>query len=273
MVMFADRVEAGRQLARELLPLRGHDLVVLGLPRGGVPVAFEVASALDAPLDVVVVRKLGVPFQPELAMGAIGERGVRVLDRALMARAGVTERELDAVERRERKQLESRVARIRRGRDRLELAGREVVIVDDGMATGSTARAACQVARQLGAARVVMAVPVAPADSVRDLPEADAVVCVSAPERFGGVGEFYRDFSPTTDEQVIVLLDAAQRRMHSAAAGAASVDCTDVDVEIPAGSIALEGHLHVPDDESGVVLFAPDAESTDPPLTSIHQPI
>ena len=104
------------------------------------------------------------------------------------------------------------------------------------MATGSTARAACQVARQLGAARVVMAVPVGSADSVRDLPEADAVVCVSAPERFGGVGAFYRDFSPTTDEQVIVLLDAAQRQVHSAAAGAASVDYTDVDVEIPAGS-------------------------------------
>jgi len=171
MIMFADRVDAGRQLAARLGYLHGQDVVVLGLPRGGVPVAFEVAEALDAPLDVIVVRKLGVPFQPELAMGAIGEGGVRVLDAEVLARAQVTEEELRTAERRERGLLEARVARLRRGRERLNLDGRIAVIVDDGIATGSTARVACGVARRLGAAKVVLGVPVAPAGTVRDLTE------------------------------------------------------------------------------------------------------
>ena len=213
MAVFADRVEAGRRLAVRLEHLRGQDVVILGLPRGGVPVAFEVAEALDAPLDVIVVRKLGVPSQPELAMGAIGEGGVRVLDDWVLAQARVAEEELRTVEGRERAILEARVRRLRRGRERIDLHDRIAVIVDDGVATGSTARVACEVARRLGAAEVVLGVPVAPAETVHDLMGADEVVCVSAPRHFRAVGNHYRDFSPTSDDEVIALLDAAARRL------------------------------------------------------------
>jgi putative phosphoribosyl transferase len=207
--MFVDRSDAGRQLARKLFSLRGHDVVVLGLPRGGVLVAVEVAAALDAALDVVVVRKLGVPFQPELAMGAIGEGGVRVLDNDTIATIGITSDQLLEVEARERDVLEARVAALRRGRARIDLTGRTAVIVDDGLATGSTARVACQVARQLGAARVIVGVPVAPAATVSGLPEADEVVCVLVPRPFGAVGVHYRDFRPIPEAEVLALLDAA----------------------------------------------------------------
>jgi len=211
MVEFADRVEAGRRLAERLEHLRGQDIVVLGLPRGGVPVAFEVAQALNAPLDVIVVRKLGVPFQQELAMGAIGEGGVQVLDAAVLRRARVTDEELNMVETRERAVLEARIDQLRRGRERVSLAGRIAVVVDDGIATGSTARVACTVARRLGAATVVLAVPVAPADTLQNMPGVDEVVCVAVPRRFRAVGCHYRDFSPTTEDDVLVLLDAARR--------------------------------------------------------------
>jgi putative phosphoribosyl transferase len=210
--VFADRADAGQRLAERLVHLQGQDLVVLGLPRGGVPVAFEVAAALHAPLDVIVVRKLGVPGRPELAMGAIGEDGVRVLNDEVLQHAGIRPAELGEVERREQLQLRSRVERFRTGHPRTDLAGRVAVIVDDGLATGATARAACLVARRLGATRVVLAVPVAPADARDAVPEADEVVCALAPHRFGAVGLHYRDFSPTTDEEVIAGLDSAARR-------------------------------------------------------------
>ena len=167
MRRFRDRVDAGRQLAQRLGHLRGEDVVVLGLPRGGVPVAFEVAGALQAQLDVIVVRKLGLPFQPELAMGAIGEGGFRVVDPGVVTRGRITPEELLSVERHERRELEKRVARFRRGRERLDLHNRVAVIVDDGIATGSTARVACDIARHLGAARIVLAVPVAPIETVQ----------------------------------------------------------------------------------------------------------
>jgi putative phosphoribosyl transferase len=261
MVVFEDRVDAGTRLARELDFLRSEDVVVLGLPRGGVPVASVVAEALDAPLDVIVVRKLGVPFQPELAMGAIGEGGVRVLDRHLVARARITDEEIDAVERRERAVLDSRVDRLRRGRPRVDLHGRVAVIVDDGIATGATARAACQVARRLGAARVVLAVPVAPAHTAARLPEADEVVCVSAPEHFMAVGAHYVDFSPTSDDEVVALLDRAGHRARMAGSPAAHRATgverdTDEQVVIPAGREHIEGHLRVPAGATGVVVFA-----------------
>ena len=147
MTLFADRADAGRQLARLLQGLRGHNIVVLGLPRGGVPVAAEVARALHAPLDVIVVRKLGLPLDPEVAMGAIGEEGVRVLNPRVLTLAEVTEAQIHAAERRERAVLDARVEELRRGRARLDLSGRTALIVDDGVATGSTARAACRVAR------------------------------------------------------------------------------------------------------------------------------
>ena len=255
MIVFADRVDAGRQLARKLEPLRGQDAVVLGLPRGGVPVAFEVATALDLPLDVIVVRKLGVPYQPELAMGAIGEGGARVLDSRVLAATRVTADELAAIESRERAELEARVVRLRRGRDPVDLAGRIAVIVDDGIATGSTARAACAVARHLGAARVVVAVPVAPVEAVHGLPEADELVCLSTPPGFMAVGYHYRDFSPTSDEEVIVLLDTAARRLQGVPDADDAPDC-DIDVSIPVGALTLEGHLHLPEPVAGVVVFA-----------------
>lgn len=235
MHRFRDRADAGRQLARRLEHLRGEDLAVLGLPRGGVPVAAEVAEALEAPLDVIVVRKLGVPLQPELAMGAIGEGGVEVVNPAVVRQARITSDEWRAVERRERDELDLRVARLRRGRERLDLHGRVAVVVDDGIATGSTARVACDIARHLGAARVVLAVPVAPLETVRGWTGADELVCVDAPERFGSVGQFYDDFSPVRDEEVMVLLDA---------------------VTIPADGIVLHGYLHLPEEPRGVVVFA-----------------
>ena len=144
---FADRRDAGRQLAARLQHLRGQRVVVLGLPRGGVPVAFEIARALGAPLDVIVVRKLGVPFRPELGMGAIGEDGVRVLNQEIIQRGGISAEELAAVEARERAELERRAFRYRRGRPRRSLGGCTAVVVDDGIAIGSTARAGCQVGR------------------------------------------------------------------------------------------------------------------------------
>lgn len=205
---FADRMEAGRVLARDLAHLRGEDVVVLGLPRGGVPVAREVADVLGVPLDVILVRKLGVPGQPEVAMGAIGEGDVRVLEGRTMSAAGVTEDQLDAVERRERGELNRRAALYRRGRPGRDIAGRTVVIVDDGIATGSTVRAAARVARAMGAVRVVVGTPVAPADIVDRLgPDVDEVVASTTPDPFWAIGAFYRDFRQTSDDEVVRLLD------------------------------------------------------------------
>ena len=190
-------------MAERLRPLAGEDVVVLGLPRGGVPVAYEVARALGAPLDVIVVRKLGVPFQPELAFGAIGEDGVRVVNDEVVAVAALTEAEMTGVERRERVELERRALRFRGARPRVDLLGRTALIVDDGVATGSTALAACRVARAHGASRVVLAVPVAPSDvGERFSRDADEVIALETPEAFWAVGQFYVDFSATSDEEV-----------------------------------------------------------------------
>jgi putative phosphoribosyl transferase len=216
MTMFMDRHHAGRCLSGELAHLPEGDVVVLGLPRGGVPVAYEVARAFDAPLDVVVVRKLGVPHQPELAMGAIGEGGVRVLDHHLVARAGLSEAVVRAVEQREHEVLEARVASLRRGRPRAPMQGRVALVVDDGIATGSTARAACEVVRRLGAARVVVASPVAPHGTTADALAADELVCCAMPWGFRAVGNYYRDFQPTTDDEIRCLLDAGVATPRSA---------------------------------------------------------
>ena len=209
-MVFADRREAGRRLAARLAHLQGSDPVVVGLPRGGVPVAFEVARALAAPLDVLVVRKLGVPFQPELAMGAIGEGDAMVVDEDVVWGTGISPAAFARVETHERAALHARLQRFRGGRPAVPLGGRTVVVVDDGIATGSTARAACRVARDRGAARVVLAVPVAPADWTSRLHDAaDELVAVATPEPFHAVGAWYDDFSPTTDDQVMAYLDAA----------------------------------------------------------------
>jgi putative phosphoribosyl transferase len=258
VVLFTDRVDAGRQLARQLLYLRGRDVVVLGIPRGGVPVAFEVAAALDAPLDVIVVRKLGVPFQPEFAMGAIGEGGEELVDESVVALTGVTDAEVSAVEARERRTLDERVERLRPGRERLPLDGRTVVIVDDGVATGATARVACDVARRFGAETVILAVPVIAAETLAEMTGADDIVYLAAPETFWAVGQFYTDFSATTDDEVARLLDLAARRVTGQDTGAAAdpEDDADVEVEIPVGTATLHGHLHLPASPTGVVLFA-----------------
>lgn len=213
VMAFTDREDAGRRLAKRLERLRGQPVVVLGLPRGGVPVAAQVARALGAPLDVIVVRKLGVPFQPELGMGAAGEDGVRVINPEVVRQAGVTEKELAVIEAREQAQVQKRAARYRACRRREPLDGRVAVVVDDGMATGSTARAACQIARAHGAARVVLAVPVAPAGwEARIGADADDYVCVETPYDFFGIGQYYEDFSQTTDETVIACLSGAAAR-------------------------------------------------------------
>lgn len=217
MDRFRDRVDAGRQLSH---PFEGRELhrpVVLGLPRGGVPVAAELARALDAPLDVLVVRKLGLPHRPEVAMGAIGERGARVLNEDVLAAGAVSDEELVSVERRERSELEARVARFRGAAEPVELQGRTAIIVDDGVATGATARVASIVARELGAAAVVVAVPVGAAESIAELgamPEVDEVVCLSTPRDFMAVGLHYVDFRQTTDAEVQELLSAARRDRH-----------------------------------------------------------
>jgi putative phosphoribosyl transferase len=213
-VDFRDRADAGRQLAQRLMPLRERSVIVLGLPRGGVPVAAEVARALNAPLDVLVVRKLGLPGHPELAMGAIGEGGVRVLNDEVVSAARVSEAEIDRVEQAELVELARRVRQFRGDRPRVPITGCTAVIVDDGIATGATARVACQVARALGAVRVVLAVPVAAPASPQELGSvADEVVCLETPARFHAVGQFYSDFRPTTDDEVVMLLAAdADRR-------------------------------------------------------------
>ncbi|GAB3258230.1 phosphoribosyltransferase family protein [Nocardioides dilutus] len=250
MTMFSNRSDAGRQLVAGLTHLAGEPVVVLGLPRGGVPVAFEIARALKAPLDVIVVRKLGVPWQPELAMGAIGEEGVRVLDRRVIAAAGLSEAALRTVEQRERAELEARVERLRGARARVPLTGRVAVVVDDGIATGSTAHAACEVARRLGATRVVLASPVAPAGTTAEELAADELVCCAMPLGFQAVGNYYRDFSPTTDQEVVALLGAAP-------VVAPEDRALDEEVEISLrGGVVLRGHLHLPARARGVVVFA-----------------
>lgn len=255
MGIFQDRADAGRQLGLRLMYLRGQDTVILGVPRGGVPVAFEVAAALDAPMDVIIVRKLGVPSEPELAMGAIGEDGTHALERSVLAATGVKQDELRAVERRERAILEDRVGRFRAGRGRVDLKDRIAVVVDDGIATGSTARVACRIARNLGAAKVILAVPVASADVLARLTEPDEVVCLATPPRLTAVGHHYRDFSPTGDDEVAWLIAAAAERLQNASSTAVSGG-PDEDVRIPSDGLWLRGHLHLPGSTAGVVVFA-----------------
>ena len=244
---FRNRVEAGRQLASRLQHLAGEDVVVLGLPRGGVPVAAEVARALGAPLDVILVRKVGLPFQPELAMGAIGEDGVTVVNEHVVQLARVTPEQRVAVEARERRELDRRADLYRRGRARTELAGRTAILVDDGIATGSTARAACAVARAHGARRVVLAAPVAPFEaltSMRDV--ADELVFVEAPVHMDAVGRWYDDFSPTSDQEVERLLGG----------GGNGLAVTSTEVALPGPGQGLPGELRVPAGAAGLVLFA-----------------
>lgn len=209
MARFRDRRDAGRRLAA-LLGNRCRDALVVGLPRGGVVVAAEVARALDADLDVIIVQKIGHPAQPELAIGAIGEDGVRVVDEDAVRQLGV---DAEALSRREaiaREELQRRVERFRGGRLRHDFAGRHVAIIDDGIATGASATAACRVARAAGASRITVAVPVAPHGWEADFEGlADDLVAITVPRGMGAVGRFYRDFAQTSDDEVLASLDAA----------------------------------------------------------------
>ena len=264
--MFDDRIDAGRQLAAALAHHRGESLVVIGLPRGGVPVAAEVARALGAPLDVIVVRKLGVPGQPELGMGAIAEDGVRVLDDRILAMTRTSPAEVSAVERAERAELVQRVQRLRAVRPLVDLHGKSVVIVDDGIATGGTARAACHTARARGAASVVLAVPVAPTEArERFRGEVDELVAVQTSDHFRSVGQFYRDFSPVSDQDVVDCLRSAGRARHEPEPHPAPQQpsrsqrrpaALDVQIEVPVEGARLRGQLTVPMGATGVVVFA-----------------
>jgi len=203
-----DRKAAGRALAGLLVDrYRDQDVIVLALPRGGVPVAAEIAAALDAPVDVLNIRKLGVPFQPELAMGAIASGGIRVLNSEVIRHARIDHDMLEEVISTEMRELERRERAYRGDRARPALMHRCVILVDDGAATGATMHAAIEAARQLGPARVVVAVAVAPLDVVEQLEEdADEVVCLATPEPFFAIGPWYADFRQLSDEDVCALL-------------------------------------------------------------------
>jgi predicted phosphoribosyltransferase len=214
-MLFTDRVEAGRFLASKLRKYTDHpEVLVLALPRGGVPVAFEVARALRAPLDVFLVRKLGVPGHPELAMGAIASGGVRVLNDDVVGALGISRDVIEAVAAVEEQELERRERIYRGGRPPPDVRGRTVILVDDGLATGSTMRAAVAALRQHGPDRIVVAVPVGAPDTCEEFrSEADDVVCARTPEPFYAVGLWYGDFSQTTDEEVHDLLDRAAEEL------------------------------------------------------------
>ncbi len=253
---FLDRADAGRRLASLLAGLptieRGSGSVVVGLPRGGIPVAYEIARALGAPLDVILVRKVGLPAQPELAMGAIGEDGIRVVNEDVVRAERVSEQQFAEVEELERAELIRRAERYRADHPRVPLAGKTAIVVDDGIATGSTARAACQVARAHGAARVVLAVPLAPQTSLDALASVvDDVVCAEVPEPFLAIGQWYLDFAQTADAEVVDLLRRADKRQ-----GAEDGAPTERDVIVLAGTVPLPGRLTVPARARGMVVFA-----------------
>lgn len=208
---YTDRAEAGRVLAERLVPMDLEGAVVLALPRGGVPVGHEIARRLGGPLDVLVTRKIGYPPQPELGVGAIAEGGSPVFDHDLLDRLGLGEEDMAATVAAERAELERRVRAYRGGRPLPETAGRPVVVVDDGLATGGTARAALRAMRERGPSRLVLAVPVGAADTVRSLEaEADALVVPAAPWEFRAVGQWYRDFGQLTDADVVAWLGRAR---------------------------------------------------------------
>jgi putative phosphoribosyl transferase len=212
MARFKDRREAGKLLAERLSEYAGsEDVVVLGLARGGLPVAFEVAQALDAPLDVLIVRKLGVPGHRELAMGAIASGGVRVMNQSIVRSLGIPSERIEQVAEEEQMELERREREYRGNTDRLDVSGKTTILVDDGLATGASMRAAVQALRHGHAKRIVVAVPAAAPSACRSFDkEVDEVVCLITPDPFFAVGAWYRDFSPTTDREVRRLLEQSR---------------------------------------------------------------
>jgi predicted phosphoribosyltransferase/dienelactone hydrolase len=271
--VFRDRRDAGRQLARALLQYSSANPLILGLPRGGVPVADEVAQALGAPLDVVIVRKLGSPANREFGFGAVGEGGALVTAEATRREVGVSDAELCRIIGRERAEIDRRIAFYREGRPMIDVTGRTVIVVDDGLATGATASAAIAVLRRLGAGRIVLAVPTGATDAVELLRgRADEVICLQVPEWFRAVGAQYEDFGQTTDREVIEILRERRRAASPSdtprgeagqpvnagqplnRAEPAGVD-REIAIEIRP-SVGLPGRITVPPGAIGIVVFA-----------------
>ena len=259
---FRDRREAGRELAVAVGSLELEDPVVVGLPRGGVPVAYEVARALGAPLDVLVARKIGAPGNPEFAIGAVAEGGVRVLDHHTIGRLLIGHEELEYAIARALAELEERAGRYRGTREPIPVAGRTVIVVDDGLATGSTARAALRSLRGRGAGRLVLAVPVGSSQAVESLaPEADEIVCVLVPEDLWAIGFWYLDFGQTSDAEVAELLGRAPHEPTAAEPAGAVADLDPplmraVEIPLSGAAAALAGDLVVPEHARGLVIFA-----------------
>ena len=242
---FVNREDAGRRLAERLARYRDERPVVFALPRGGVPVGYEISRSLDAPLDVFVARKLGAPGQPEFGIGAVAPGGVRVLNGNVVERLGIPADYLEMVTRRETAEVERRLRYFRGDRPEPEVRGRTVILVDDGLATGVTARAAVEALRRLEPRRLILAAPVCAAQTVELLgPEVDELVCLEAPPDLGAIGFWYRDFEQTSDEEAIDLLKRARREGGQRT------------VRVQAGPVELEGNLSVPEEAGGVVLFA-----------------
>ena len=219
-MLFENRTDAGRQLAEALLKYKSRQPVVLALPRGGVPVAAEVAAALDAPLDLLLVRKIGLPSQPELAMGAVadGEEPTIIRNSDVIELSGVSKEEFDAVCNEERAEIERRRKRYLGDRARSEVRGRVTIIIDDGIATGATTLAAIRAVRMRKPKELVLAIPVAPLDTIKRLhPEVDGIICLDTPEELGAIGYFYRDFHQISDDEVIATLKRfpANRSAHA----------------------------------------------------------
>jgi putative phosphoribosyl transferase len=257
-MLFQDRVDAGRRLAFALRRHRDEAPVVLGLPRGGVPVAYEVARALSAPLDVWVVRKVGAPGHEELGLGAVAEGGETYLNEALMAQVGVSDDEVAPLVARKAAEVAQRVRRFRRGQPPPELEGRTVILVDDGIATGGTTRAALRAIRRLRPKRLILAVPVASESTLESLrSEVDEVVCLDSDPYLAAIGDYYQDFGQTTDDEVVDLLERARKGdaagREGPKAGARVEECS-VDIEVD--GVTLDGSLAIPDGATGLVLFA-----------------
>jgi putative phosphoribosyl transferase len=273
-IVFENRVDAGRRLASRLGTYRNRkDVIVLGIPRGGVPVAFEVAAALGTPLDVFVSRKLGVPGQEELAFGAIASGGVRILDREITEAAGISDAEVERITANVRKEVERREKVYRGGRQPLVVQGQTVILVDDGIATGSSMRAAINALRQMKPVRLVVAVPVAPRSTCNRLrQEVDELICVQTPEDFMAIGQFYEDFSQVADEEVTSLLRRAaqpvaqnvgqddppdaQGGLDAIPTGKSEEGGTKSEVFIEVQGATLQGTLFIPKGANGLVLFA-----------------
>ncbi|HYP38805.1 MAG TPA: phosphoribosyltransferase family protein [Chloroflexia bacterium] len=263
--VFDDRRDAGKRLAARLGDYRGQDVLVLALPRGGVPVGYEVARHLSAPLDVFIARKLGAPNQPELGIGAVAPGGVLVLDMETIQHLGIPDDVIARVATRELDEMERRLRRFRGEREMPVVEGRTVILVDDGLATGVTASAAVRALRQMSPARLVLAVPVCAPQTAQALrTQVDDLVYVEMPHNFGAVGLWYRNFDQTTDEEVVDLLSSARQVLDKPAEESEPSsnqrvrpqEITPVQVQVPVGNANLDGDLSLPDDPQGVVLFA-----------------